>query len=238
VQPLTDINEANSKIFELHAEIERLRAQLARMQRHIFGRRRESIDPNQLLLFESGKAALELLEREAKAAKLTPPAPELKKKGHGRKPFADHLPREEIEIDLPEAERCCPDCGEAMKFIGNEVSERGHFIPAKLVVNRYVRGKYACPRGHTVKCAPMPQGVIDKGKYEASVYAHVVTSKYSDHLPLNRLQGIFRRHGAEISKQSMWDMLNRVSTTPMSRIAELTPRAWAQSRAGVATQPS
>lgn len=209
MQPLTDIDEANSKISELHAEIERLRAQLARMQRHIFGRRRESIDPNQLLLFESGKAALELLEREAKAAKLAPPVPELKKKGHGRKPFADHLPREEIGVDLPEAERCCPDCGEAMKFIGNEVSERGHFIPAKIVVNRYVRGKYACPRGHTVKCAPMPQGVIDKGKYEASVYAHVVTSKYSDHLPLNRLQGIFRRHGAEISKQSMWDMLVR-----------------------------
>jgi len=34
------------------------------------------------------------------------------------------------------------------------------------------------------------------------------------------------------------DLLNRVSTTPMSRIAELTPWAWAQSRAGAATQPS
>lgn len=209
MEPLTDIDEANSKIFELHAEIERLRAQLARMQRHIFGRRRESIDPKQLLLFESGMAALDQLEREAQAVKPTPPAPKPKTKGHGRKPFADHLPREEIKLDLPEAERGCPDCGETMKFIGNEVSERGHLIPAKLVVRRYVRGKYACPSGHTLKCAPMPSGVIDKGKYEASVYAHVVTSKYSDHQPLNRLQGILRRHGAEVSKQSMWDLLVR-----------------------------
>ena len=82
-------------------------------------------------------------------------------------------------------------------------------IPARMVVKRYVRGKYACRYGHSIKSAPPPPGVIDKGKYEASVYAHVVTSKYGDHLPLHRLQGIFKRHGADISKQSMWDMLAR-----------------------------
>jgi len=141
VTPLTDLDEANSKIIELHAEIERLRAQLARMQRHTFGRRREAIDPNQLHLFEASTALLQQLEREAEEAKT--PAPKPKKRGHGRKPFADHLPREEVALDLPEAERCCPDCGDAMKQIGTEVSERGHIIPARLVVRRYVRAKYA-----------------------------------------------------------------------------------------------
>lgn len=206
--PLTDLDEANSKITELRGEIERLREQLRLMRQRMFGRRREAIDPNQLMLFEAGIAKLEELEQQTgeEAAK---PKKNKKKRGHGRAPFADHLPREEIELDLPEAERCCPDCGETMRHIGTDVTERGHIIPARLVVKRYVRKKYACPHGHAVKSAPMPAGVVDKAKYEPSVYAHIVTSKYADHLPLHRLQGIFRRFGANLPKQSMWDMLAR-----------------------------
>ena len=208
--PLTDLDQANTTIVGLLAEIERLRAELALMRRRMFGRRREAIDPNQLLLFEAGLQALEQLQREAEEAAEPPPPPRKpKKKGHGRKPFADHLPRNVILLQLPEAERCCPDCGDAMKYIGDDVCERGHLIPAKLVVNRYVRPKYACPHGHAVKSAPMPEGVVDKGKWEESVYAHVITAKYSDHTPLHRLQGILRRQGADVSKQSMWDMLVR-----------------------------
>ena len=78
-----------------------------------------------------------------------------------------------------------------------------------MMVRRYVRPKYGCRKGHAVKSAPMPPGVVDKAKYEPSVYAHIVTSKYGDHLPLHRLQGIFKRFGAHLPKQSMWDMLVR-----------------------------
>jgi len=211
VAPLTDLDEANSKIVELHAEIERLRAQLRLMRQRTFGRRRETIDPNQLLLFEAGIAQLEELERQAEdeAARPQPEPKPKKKRGHGRASFADHLPREEIDLDLPEEERCCPDCGETMRRIGIDVTERGHIIPARMMVRRYKRSKYGCPRGHTVKSAPMPPGVVDKAKYEPSVYAHIVTAKYGDHLPLHRLQGIFRRFGAHLPKQSMWDMLAR-----------------------------
>ena len=59
------------------------------------------------------------------------------------------------------------------------------------------------PSGARVKVAPLPDGVVDKGKYEASVYAFVATSKYRDHLPLNRIQNILKRQGADISKQTM-----------------------------------
>jgi len=209
VAPLTDLDEANSKIVELHAEIERLREQLRLMRQRTFGRRREAIDPNQLLLFEAGVARLEELEQQA--ADQTPAEPKKAKKnrGHGRAPFAKHLPREEIDLDLPEPERTCPECGEGMCHIGTDVTERGHIIPARLVVKRYVRHKYGCRHGHTVKSAPLPPGIVDKAKYEPSVYAHVVTSKYGDHLPLHRLQGIFRRYGVHLPKQSMWDMLVR-----------------------------
>ena len=206
--PLTDLDEANEKIRELHAEIERLRSQLDLLRRQIFGRRRESIDPNQLLLFETGIDRLAQLEKDAQ--EVAPPPPRKKRSGNGRALFRGDLPHQDFEIELPEHERLCPDCGEAMGRIGCEVTTRGRMIPARMVVNRYIRGKYACRHGHFVKSAPPPPGVIDKAKYEPSVYAHVATAKYLDSVPLNRLEGIFRRYGVSLSKQTMWDMLVRI----------------------------
>ena len=178
-----------------------LREELAVLKRGMFGCRSERLEPGQLGFFETGAAPTEVP---------TPPAPKPKKKtGHGRAPFSPNLLREVVELDIPEAERLCGCCGKPMKFIGEDVTERGHCVPAKVVVKRYVRAKYACPDGHGVKTARLPDGVIDGGKYEASVYAHIATAKYADHLPLHRLEGIFKRHGVHIPKQSMWDMIVR-----------------------------
>ncbi len=94
--------------------------------------------------------------------------------------------------------------------MGDEITERGHMVPAKVVVRRYVKKKYACPDGHAVKTADAPAALIDRCKYEPSVYAHVTASKYCDHLPLHRLSGIFKRHGVHLPKQTMWDMLVKV----------------------------
>lgn len=207
--PITDIEQANETIAGLRAEIERLKGQLDLLRAQTFGRRRESIDPNQLLLFESNAKLLEQLEKQVEAQTKKPKEKNGKKKGHGRAPLVDHLPREQIDLDVPESERLCECCGKAMHLIGTEVTERAHLIPARVVVKRYCRSKYACPSGHSVKTAPLPDGVIEKGKYEASVYAHVITAKYGDHQPLHRLQSMFRRQGVHLPKQSMWDLLVR-----------------------------
>ena len=58
-----------------------------------------------------------------------------------------------------------------------------------------------------MKYEKAPEGVIPKAKYDASVYANVVASKYLDHLPLNRLESIYKRAGLHLPKQTMWDML-------------------------------
>ena len=190
----------------LERENKILREELLALRRGLFGRRSERLDPDQLALFELGEAP----EAPGDAEEEDEPTTSRRKKkrrGHGRAPFSEQLPREVIELDLPEDERACPCCGEAMQPIGEEVAERGHMIPAKIVVRRYVKKKYACPAGHAVKTAKTPEGVIDRAKYEASVYAHVATSKYADHLPLHRLEGIFKRHGVHLPKQTMWEML-------------------------------
>ena len=224
VTPVSDLEEANRQLRALHeqlaaqqveidaksaeveekaARIAELTEQIAFLRRQIFGRRRETIDPNQLALFES-------MEREL--LELTQPAQSKKKpkQGHGRALFPADLPRETITVDLPEADRICPDCGDVLKHIGIDATERGHIIPARMCVKRYERHKYACSKGHAVKVAPLPDGVVDRGKYEASVYAFVATSKYSDHLPLNRIQQIFKRYGTHLPRQTMWDLLVRL----------------------------
>ena len=203
------LSKLKATIAKQAQEIENLREQLAYMRKQLFGSRREKIDPAQLRMFEQSTALLKELEDSnaaAKAAAAAKPA----KKGHGRAPFAEDLPRETIKLDEVDTAPCCKDCDAQMKLIGVTVTERGHMIPARMVVKRYERGKYACPNGHRVTTVPLPDGVVDKGKYEASVYAFVATSKYADHVPLNRLQSILKRHGAHLPKQTMWDLMVRL----------------------------
>lgn len=196
-EELTELNTA------LTIENKILREENEILKRGMFGRRSERLDPGQLGFFETdAPPAPADLPKRAKPKKK-------KKAGHGRAPFSPSLPREVIEIDVAEADRICSCCGKLMQRIGEEVTERGHCIPARIVVKRYVRPKYACPEGHGVKTANLPDGVVDGGKYEASVYAHIATAKYADHLPLHRLEGIFKRNGVDLAKQSMWDMLVR-----------------------------
>jgi len=204
-----DLERANELIDALERENKILRDEVALLKLGLFGRRSERLDPGQLDLYVKPAEGASAEEPPAIAA--VPEADHAKRKpGHGRARFAAHLPREVIALDVPEAERICPDCKKPMRAIGEDVSERGHIVPARIVVHRYVRKKYACPDGHAVKTAAAPDGVIDGAKYEASVYAHVATSKYADHLPLHRLEGIFKRHGVDLPKQTMWDMLVKV----------------------------
>lgn len=197
------------KLAERNTALERenkiLREQLALIRQHMFGRRTERIEAGQLGLFSIeglGAQAAEAAATLEKARKR-----HRKPKGHGRAPFPAHLPRERVECSVPEEERSCPDCGKEMRKIGTELSERGHFVPAHFVVRSFEREKLACPAGHAVVTAKAPEPLVRRCKYEPSAYAHVAVSKYQDHLPLHRMQGILKRQGAQLSKQTMWDML-------------------------------
>jgi len=75
-----------------------------------------------------------------------------------------------------------------------------------------VRKKYACTSCETngenprIAAAKKPETAIDKGLAGPGLLAYIVTSKYSDYLPLYRLEDIFARQGFEISRatQSVW----------------------------------
>ena len=122
------------------------------------------------------------------------------KNGGGRQPLSPHLKRERIVHDLPDAEKHCAVCAQDLRPIGEESSERYEYIPAQLMVVEDVCKKYACEC--TVKTATKPPQPIEKSTAGASLLAEVIVAKTADHVPLNRQEKIFERHGVEISRKT------------------------------------
>ena len=140
--------EQQEQIAALEVENKILREENQLLKSGLFGRKTEQLDAGQLGMFLSGETA------DMRDAAVAVPKKERKKtKGHGRAPFGEHIPRETIELDVEEGDRACPRCGKEMLAIGEDVTERGHMVPAKLIVRRYVKKKYGCPDGHAVKTA-------------------------------------------------------------------------------------
>lgn len=150
----------------------------------------------------------------------TPPAatsadpPPRRRKGHGRRPLPDHLPRERVEYDLAEPEKVCPCCGKTRVRIGAETSEQLDYRPASLFVVERVRHTYACTTcsrvgdpaddsAPTITTAALPAQPIDKGLPGPGLLAHVVVSKFADHLPLYRQQNILVRHQVNVSRSTI-----------------------------------
>ena len=203
-----DVGELKDLVGALHRDNDQLVRRVEQLLRQLYGKKSEVVDRDQLTLslFGDAEPVEETEEVEAPPVESRPK----KRKGHGRESFPSHLPRERIEIELPEAQRTCSCCGKDRIRIGEDVTERAHVVPAKIAIKQYVRGRFACPDGHAgVVTPPAPPNLVDKAKCETSVYAHVVTQKYADHLPLHRLQGIMKRQGIPLSKSLMWDMCRR-----------------------------
>lgn len=132
-----------------------------------------------------------------------PPVIVPKGKG-GRKPLPEHLPRTDLVHPIPDEERACPRCGADRICIGHEVSEILEIEPAQFRVERHLREKVACKEcEQSVETAPAPEKVIPKGRPGPTLLAHVMISKYADHLPLTRQHKIYLREGVEVSVSTM-----------------------------------
>ncbi len=210
--PLHDLSTARALITTLQdqlATLQRenaaLRHQLDVLCQRLFGKRSERVDPRQLQL------ALEQLANEpgpvSEPVEMdsgeTPVRGHLRRRPTGRHPLPAHLPRRRIEIDVPEADKRCA-CGHAKTRIGESVAEKLEYEPARFVVIETVRAKYACPHCHEgVIEAPAPPQAVEKSLAGERLLAHVVVSKYVDHLPLHRLARIFAREGVDLSRATL-----------------------------------
>jgi len=93
--------------------------------------------------------------------------------------------------------------GETVRVVGEEISERLDYQPGSFEVERHVQGKWVCRRCETLIQAPVPAQIIDKGIPSAGLLAHVLTSKFADHIPLYRLEGILERSGVSIPQSTL-----------------------------------
>ena len=191
-------------------EILNLKCQLEALRRRIFGRRSEKVDPNQLALFEDLTKQLEDAEAARSAESETEDKPKSKtngrKKGHGRRPLPADLPRERIDLPPAEKDLTCSHCDQTKVKISEKITEVLDYVPASFIVRQYVRPEYmckGCEAGFVI--ADLPPRPIPKGIAGPGLLAHVLTSKYCDHLPLHRQKGMFRRSEVHIADSTMCD---------------------------------
>lgn len=149
-----------------------------------------------------------------------------RRKPTGRRPLPASFPRVRIEHPLPEEERFCPDCGEDFERIGEDTSEVLHFQPARFLVHVHVRGRFACRRhpDNGVRQAPAPPRPIPGSYAGADLLAHVLVSKFDDHLPLYRQGEIFRRAGLDLARSTLCDWVGG-ATAALAPVAEAIRRS-------------
>jgi transposase len=181
-------------------QIEHLKLLVEKLRRTIFGRKSEKI----VVQLEQFELELEELETAQAAAETIADAirPEADPAARPRrKPLPEHLRREDV-THTPEHE-CCPGCGGYLKQFGEDVSEQLEYVPESFKVIRHVRPKFACTACERVVEAPAPSRPIERGLAGPALLAHVLVSKFCDHLPLYRQSEIYARQGVEIERSTL-----------------------------------
>ena len=204
-----DVQTLKQLVLTLYKNNVQLEHQVEILRRRLFGHRSEKLDPTQLALWlgqaEAAPSTSPPLGGPEDSPALpadsppppspAPPPPKPKRKGHGRRPLPEQLPRKRIEHVPPPEELVC-SCGQPMRRFAEDKTEVLEYVPASVVVIEHVRPKYSCPHCQDqVVSQPAPQLPIEQGRPGPGMLAYVLASKYADHLPLHRLQGILQRRG-------------------------------------------
>ncbi len=194
------LSEQAEELDTRREHIEHLRLMVEKFRHIIFGKKSEKLVLKlEQLEFELEEDETTQAEAEALDERVSP-RKEAKPRSE-RKPLPEHLKREEV-MHKPDSD-CCPDCGGGLRHFGNDVSEQLEYVPESFKVIRHVRPKFACTGCDRVVEAPAPSRPIERGLAAPSLLAHVIVSKYADHLPLFRQSEIYARQGVEISRSTM-----------------------------------
>lgn len=204
---------AKSGLVAKTLETEKLRFELARLKRMAFGQSSERLDR------EIEQLELKLEEIETARAESAPPVHEEDTSVNAdtevatakpRRKLPEHLPRQ-TEVHEP-ASCACPRCGTGrMRKVGEDISEVLTYIPARFEVVRHVRPSYSCAKCEAMTQAPMPALPIPRGQADATVIAHVIMSKYADHLPLYRQSEIYARSGLDLNRGLLADWVGKAA---------------------------
>lgn len=187
---------AHDQLRSRDLQIEALKLQITKLKRMRFGRSSERLEAEIL--------QLELALGELQAAAAAPAASVCSsvspRRAPVRRPLPAHLPREEFRHEPGTG---CPDCGGALAPLGEDVAEVLEYEPARFKVIRHVRPKLACGSCEKIVQQPAPSRPIARGLAGPGLLAHVLVSKYADHLPLYRQAEIYAREGVALERSTL-----------------------------------
>ena len=195
-----ELESRDTSIESKDRRIEKLEGLVAKFQKMLFGQKRERFEsPDQLSLpFEIPTEVQQSMQEE-----LTQKVEYVRRKSRaahpGRTKLPEHLPVEEIGL-YPEGNL------EEMTCIGKEITEELDYVPAKFIIRRYIRYKYAskAQEGKSpIAIAALPSRLIDKSMTGTGLLASILTDKYVDHLPLYRQLQRFKRENIPIAASTL-----------------------------------
>ena len=190
----------------LSLKVAQLQHQLHGANRHRFGSNSEGLDQLNLDLLEDAEiveAAEDQAKKPASPQDGDNPKP---KRTHGRKPLPDHLEREDEELSPGDE---CGRCGGNLRTLNEDITEELEYVPGRFKVKRIIRPRKACSCCEAIVQAPLPSRPIERGRPGPGLLAHVLVSKYADHLPLYRQSQIFAREGVDLDRSTMADWVGR-----------------------------
>jgi len=202
------IRAQHEQLLSRESEIEHLKLLLAKLQRMQFGRKSEKltqqIEQLELRLEElQSRSAESASQPEGPLAAMAPSlliGPPAKP---ARRPLPDHLLRQTQRHEPKES--ACPDCGGRLRQLGEDVSEMLEYAPASFFVIRHVRPKLSCSKCDHIVQAAAPSRPIERGIAGPGLLAHVLVSKYADHLPLYRQAEMYARQDIELERSTLAD---------------------------------
>jgi transposase len=198
--------EQRAALLSRDVEIEKLKIELARLKRMQFGRSSEQLDQT-IAQLELSLEELEATESELLAPLVISP-PAVEKAKPARRALPESLPRETVVHEAP----CnCPGCGGSLRALGEDVAEILEYVPSRFKVMRHVRPKFSCASCQQIVQVPAPNRPIARGLAGPGLLAHVLVSKYCDHLPLHRQAQIYAREGVELDRSTLADWVGQSS---------------------------
>ena len=219
----SQIHAQQAQIDELKRKLEHMNEVFANAQRTRFGQSSEQknyvLGKDQLSLFNEAEEAQDHKAEEPNPDTILIAAHERKKK-RSQAEMLNHLPEEEVLLELPEEQLSCGKCGGKMKPIGKKfLRHEMQIIPKQVKLLAYYAVTYACDScekdtgfAHIVSVKP-PVPLMKHSLASPSTVAYIMTQKYVDGLPLARQEKIWAREGISLSRATMANWVIQCSQT-------------------------
>ena len=219
----SQIHAQQAQIDELKRKLEHMNEVFANAQRARFGQSSEQknyvLGKDQLSLFNEAEEAQDHKTEEPTPDTVLIAAHERKKK-RSQAEMLNHLPEEEVLLELPEEQLVCGKCGGKMKPIGKKfLRHEMQIIPKQVKLLAYYAVTYACDNcekatgfAHIASVKP-PVPLMKHSLASPSTVAYIMTQKYVDGLPLARQEKIWAREGISLSRATMANWVIQCSQT-------------------------